>query len=346
MNKFLATTALVAAMSFGAAAMAAPVLNADGEPLLSWTDLNGNAVIGTQADYNAALTSYAPGTAPTAPDVTDTTKYPGGATNTTYIADKNAYDLAKATYDAKVAFPQTANVTALNTTEAPLPSESVSLLSGILTDAAELSASLTNVSQNLNNVDGSINVDTLRDTGDFSAIIESLTGGGTTNFGSFSQVNANVYGRDIPEALLGVLDPLTLELGNLSTTAIGSLQSGNMTATFDSSDLLARASSTAEGSTTGATMLAEQYGAFALPIAMQNVSVNTGAIDGSVNLALNDVNAKTGTIATTAIGSLGSGAMTATITGAMGAPSSVGTGLVNALVGTTTTTTTTTPSGL
>lgn len=297
MNKFLATTALVAAMSFGAAAMAAPLLNANGEPLLTWTDSDSNVVIGTQDEFDAAA--------------------------------------ALAVDEA--AFRTAANVTALTTTDAPVPSESVSLLSGILTDAAELSASLTNVSQNLNNVDGSINVDTLRDTGDFSAIISALTGDGTANFGSFSQVNANVYGRDIPEALLGVLDPLTLELGNLSTTAIGSLQSGNMTATFDASGLLAKASSTAEGSTTGATMLAEQYGSFALPIAMQNVSVNTGAIDGSVNLALNDVNAKTGTIATTAIGSLGSGAMTATITGQIGTAGSTGTNLVNALVGTTTT---------
>lgn len=297
MNKFLATTALVAAMSFGGAAMAAPLLNADGVPLLSWTDASGNTVIGTQADFDTDAGALS------------------GAALTTFLAD--------------------ANVTALSTTDTPVPSESVSLLSGILADADSLSASLTNISQNLNNVDGSINVGTDRDVANFDEIITSLTGGTNTNFGSFSQVNANVYGRDIPESLLNVLDPLTLELGNLSTTAIGSLQSGSMTATFDASGILAKASSTAEGSTTGASMLAEQYGAFALPIAMQNVSVNTGAIDGSVNLALNDVNTKTGTIGTTAIGSLGSGAMTATITGQMGTVSNVGSGLVTALVGTT-----------
>lgn len=214
------------------------------------------------------------------------------------------------------------------------PTESISLLDGILADAADLSASLTNVSQNLNNVDGSINVGTDRDIADYSAIIDSLIGSGV-GFGSYSQVNASVYGSDIPASLLNVLNPLTLTLGNLSTTAIGSLQSGNMTATFDASGLLASTSSTATGLSTSAEMMASQYGSIALPIAMQNVSVNTGAIDGSVNLALNNVNTTTGTIATTAIGSLGSGAMTATISGQMGTVSDVGTGLVSALVGTT-----------
>lgn len=313
MNKFLATTALVAAMSFGGAAMAAPVLNAQGVPLLSWTDQNGNAKIGTQAEYDAAVAALSP----------------VGPRPDTAGPAQTAWEVAQA---AATSFVQKSAAVALDDS-APVPTQSVSLLSGILADADSLSASLTNISQNLNNVDGSINVGTDRDMADFSEIIDSLTGGGDSNFGSYSQVNANVYGRDIPAALLNVLNPLTLELGNLSTTAIGSLQSGNMTATFDASGLLAKATSSSTAATTSASMLGEQYGAIALPIAMQNVSVNTGAIDGSVNLALNDVNTKTGTIGTTAIGSLGSGAMTATITGAMGSAGDTGKDIVNALVG-------------
>lgn len=209
---------------------------------------------------------------------------------------------------------------------------SESLLDGILTDADSLSASLSNVAQNLADVNGSVNVDTLRDTSDFDTIINDLAG--PNGFGSYSQVNASVYGSDVPASLLNVLNPLTLTLGNLSTTAIGSLQSGNMTATFDASGLLAKASSTSEGLSTSAGMSAEQYGSILNPVALQNISVNSGAIDGSVNLALNDVNTTVGNIGTTAIGALGSGAMTANLSGQMGDPAAIGSGLVSALVGT------------
>ncbi|MBC2834140.1 hypothetical protein [Paragemmobacter straminiformis] len=211
------------------------------------------------------------------------------------------------------------------------PASSDSLLSGILNDATELSASLSNVAQNLNDVNGSINIDTERTTSDFADIIDGL--GGPNGFGSYSQVNASVYGSDVPASLLNVLNPLTLTLGNLSTTAIGSLQSGNMTATFDASGLLAKAESTATGLSTTAGMSAEQYGSILNPVAMQNISVNSGAIDGSVNLALANVNTTVGNVGTTAIGALGSGAMTANISGQMGDPAEIGSGLVTALVG-------------
>lgn len=208
---------------------------------------------------------------------------------------------------------------------------SSSLLDNILLDADSLSASLSNVAQNLNEVDGYIDIDTTRNMGDFTTIIDSLAG--PNGFGSYSQVNSSVYGSDVPASLLNVLNPLTLELGNLSTTAIGALQSGNMTATFDASGLLAKASSTSEGLSTSAGMSAEQYGAIMNPVAMQNISVNSGYIDGSVNLALADVNTTVGNIGTTAIGALGSGAMTATISGQMGTATEVGSNLVNSLVG-------------
>ena len=109
------------------------------------------------------------------------------------------------------------------------PYTSTSLLDNILADAEDLSASLSNISQNLNDIDGSISVTTDRSLADVADGITALIGG-YDGFGSFSQVNANVYGVDLPAALLAVLNPLTLELGNLSTTAIGTLQSGAMTA--------------------------------------------------------------------------------------------------------------------
>jgi hypothetical protein len=223
-----------------------------------------------------------------------------------------------------------------------------SLLGTILADANALSASLSNVSQNLNDIDGSINVDTTRNLSGVADGINALIGD-YDGFGSFSQVNEDVYGVDLPASLLAVLspltlelgnesttailNPLTLELGNLSTTAIGTLQSGNMAGSFDASGIVNRVSSSADGATTSVSMLAETYGGIADTVAMQNVSVNSGYIDGSVDLILDDVNAKVGNVGTTAIGALQSGAITASVDGTIGSVSHNSAQLVNALVG-------------
>ncbi len=214
----------------------------------------------------------------------------------------------------------------------PEPEPDTSLLGSILADANDLSASLSNISQNLNDIDGSIDITTSRKLAAIATSIDALIGE-HDGFGSFSQVNANVYGVDLPASLLAVLDPLTLELGNLSTTAIGTLQSGNMTASFDASGIVNKVTSSVEGSTTSANMLAETYGGIAQTLAMQNISVNAGDIDGSVELILADVDAKVGSVATTAIGALQSGAMTASVDGAIGAVDHNSAALVNALVG-------------
>jgi hypothetical protein len=208
------------------------------------------------------------------------------------------------------------------------------LLDGILSNASALSSSISNISQNLNDIDGSINVDTDRTIAEMTAVITALKGE-NPGFGSFSQVNPNVYASDLPASLLAVLNPLTLELGNLSTTAIGTLQSGNMTGKFDADGLVSKVTSAAgTGTSTNTSMLAEQYASIAGTIAMQNVSVNSGAINGTVNLLLDDVNTKVGSVATTAIGALQSGTMNADIAGAMGAQSqTLTTGIVTALVG-------------
>lgn len=296
MQKLLLSTALVASTMFSGIAFAqsaTPLTDAQGNPLYTWTVTEG----GNATLYEGTLDEYntAAGALAVGAEISEVTVLLEGADD-------------------------------------PAPYTSTSLLDNILGDVDALSASLTNVAQNLNDVNGSIDINTDRAIGDFSAVIDSLVGD-NPGFGSYSQVNASVYGSDLPASLLSVLNPLTLELGNLGTTAIGSLQSGNMTATFDASGILAKASSTADGSTTGASMLAEQYGSIADTLALQNASINSGAIDGSIALVLNDVNTKTGNLATTAIGALGSGAMTANISGQLGTVDSVGSGLVSALVG-------------
>lgn len=294
MKNLLSTTALLAGIAFGGMAFAQ---DASTVPL---TDAAGNTIyswtIGAST-YQGTLDQYNAAVA---------AAEPGTISGNTVVTVAAATDVA--------------------------PYTPTSLLDNILADATALSASLSNVSQNLNDINGSIEVTTSRDYASVAAGITALSGS-YDGFGSFSQVNANVYGVDLPASLLTVLDPLTAELGDLSTTAIGTLQSGDMSGTFDASGVVNKVSSTADGSTTGASMLAETYGGIADALAMQNVSVNSGAIDGSVNLILADVDAKAGAIATTAIGALQSGAMTADVAGSMGAVTDTTSALVTSLVG-------------
>lgn len=296
MKNLLSTTALLAGIAFGGAAFAQ---DASTVPL---TDAAGNTIyswtIGA-ATYQGTLDQYNAAVA---------AAEPGTISGNTVVTVAAATDVA--------------------------PYTSTSLLDNILADATALSASLSNVSQNLNDINGSIEIATSRDYDAVAAGITALSG--TYGFGSYSQVNDNVYGSDVPATLLTVLDPLSAELGDLSTTAIGTLQSGDMSGTFDASGVVNRVSSSADGSTTGASMLAETYGGIADTLAMQNVSVNSGAIDGSVNLILADVDAKAGAIATTAIGALQSGAMTADVSGSMGDVTATTSALVTSLVGGTT----------
>jgi hypothetical protein len=208
-----------------------------------------------------------------------------------------------------------------------------SLLSALLGNAADLSASLSNVAENLNGVNGSINVATTRNFADMTGVVDALSNGGTIPFGSFSSVGANVYGQDLPASLLAVLDPTVTALGDLSTTAIGAMQSGSITATVDASGIVEKASSTAGASTTNASLMAETYGGISNTLAFQNIANNLGGVDGSVNLALADVNATVGKVATTAIGAMGSGSLTATISGNMAATANNSAAIVTALVG-------------
>ena len=133
-------------------------------------------------------------------------------------------------------------------------------------------------------------------------------------FGSFSQAGLSVIGRDLPANLLNVLNPLTLTLGDLSTTAIGAMQSGSMIATVNTSGIVNHVALAATGSTTSANSLADAYGGIANAVAFQNIAVNSGDVNGSVQLVLADVNATVGKIGTTAIGAMGSGSLTATNT--------------------------------
>jgi hypothetical protein len=321
MKNFLMTTTFLAGIALGGAAFAqtAPVTDANGNPLYTWTDTSGNLVQGTYAEFTAA--------APVAPVLADFTDIPAGPTAAEQLAAATAsYNTASAAYASSLT--QLAGD--------PAPYQPNSLLDNLLSNATNLQASLSNVAENLNNVNGSINVATSRSLTDMASVVDALSNGGKIPFGSYSQVGANVYGQDLPASLLAVLNPTVASLGDLSTTAIGAMQSGSITATIDASGLVDKASSAATGSTTSANLAAETYGNIGNTLAFQNIANNAGAIDGSVTLALADVNATVGKVATTAIGAMGSGSLTANISGNMEGVARSSSGIIESLVGTTT----------
>ncbi len=210
---------------------------------------------------------------------------------------------------------------------------SQSLLSGLLTNASALSASLSNVAENLNDVNGSVAVDTSRNFTGLASDISAIGAGSQHGFGSYSQAGTNVFAQDLPTSLLNVLNPLTLSMGDISTTAIGAMQSGSITATVDTSKIVDKVTTSSGGASTNAAAAAEAYGGTSGALSFQNIAVNSGAIDGSVALTLADVNSTIGKVGTTAIGAMGSGSLTATMTGNMGGVTSNTAAIVTALVG-------------
>jgi hypothetical protein len=191
-----------------------------------------------------------------------------------------------------------------------------SLLSSLLAQADKIQSSLANTSENLGNINGSINLDMTR----FDTELPDVSAGGGTTGG-----------------LATISEPIKATLGNLTTTVIGSLGTGavDSTAILSSIDDLNQAVSAnskalSVGFTNGATGAA--------PAGLQqiyNLSSNLGALDASVNVDLAGVTldaaanipGQVASIAdgvnldsmmaswsTTAIGSLGDGKITSDLT--------------------------------
>ncbi len=228
------------------------------------------------------------------------------------------------------AFAQVTPATNHPTPVAAQPSQS--LLNTLLANAAALSAILTNLAQNMNAIDGSINLTVGRDLTNIGTDIAALNGSGHASFGALSQIGSNVTARDLSTSFLNVLTPLSVSAGDQSTTAIGAMQSGAMTATLDASGVVDRVTSAATASTTAANISAEAYGGIAHTLAFQNVAANAGDVNASLQLKLADVNAILGKIGSTAIGAMGSGSLTATITGNMNDVTATTAAIITALV--------------
>ncbi|WP_319825985.1 hypothetical protein [Thalassovita sp.] len=191
-----------------------------------------------------------------------------------------------------------------------------SLLESLLTNADELSASITNLAQNSGTLNASINVDTSRNIAGIDAIVDTLMDSTdqAAGFGSVSTVGTNVA-RDFAMPDLSFLAPLEMTMGDLATTGIGAMQSGSMDVSFDASGLESRLADRTEASTTMAESIDETYGSIDAGLSFQNLAYNTADIEADINLALDDVNATLGNLATTAIGAMGSGDLAASITG-------------------------------
>lgn len=194
-----------------------------------------------------------------------------------------------------------------------------SLLEDILADIDVLTLSISNIADNLADIDASIAIDTSRDYAAIDGIIGTIGGFGSEDgFGSYAQTSATNFARDFEFPDLSFLAPLTSEFGDLATTAIGALQSGSMTVSFDTTSLLNDVSERTEGATTSAETMGQTFGSLDAGIALQNVSFNQADdINASITLTMADVNAKVGNVATTAIGALGSGDMVVDLVGSL-----------------------------
>ena len=313
MKKFLISTALVASMGFAGAAFAqtaTPVTNAAGEPLYTWTTSTGAIQQGNIGAYNTFVSTLPTPSAPVAGATAPTYDY-GGANYPTQAA-------AVAAYNRDVAARQelVTSVVALVEGEQnnSLAGNQASLLEDLLSRASTIQSSLANTSENLGDINGSINLDMTR----FDAALPDVVAGTSTNGATISE-------------------PITAKIGNLTTTVIGSLGTGDISSTANLSSI----EDLNQAMTNTSQALNAQFTngpAGAGPAGLQqiyNLSSNLGALDASVNVNLsgvslasaenipgvlstnatiNSIDSKMATWSTTAIGSLGDGKVTSTLT--------------------------------
>ncbi len=212
--------------------------------------------------------------------------------------------------------------TALATVAMSTAASAQSLLDSLLNSADVLSAQITNMAENSANLDASINISTGRDLVGINNVVSGIAADNPDGFGSVSVVpNTDGIGTNVATDFqlpdMSFIDPLTLALGDLATTGIGAMQSGAMDVSFDASGIAERTTDASTSATTTAEAITETYGDLDTGLALQNIAFNTADIDAGIALLLNDVNTTAGAVATTAIGAMGSGDLTASLTGSI-----------------------------
>ena len=284
MKKLLISTALVASMGFASSAFAQEVVY----------------------EYTVVITPAVLGDDPSTTDVTETDFVITPAVLETRFGTLDQFNAAGAT----AVLVGTVGQEETNS----LAGQQQSLLQTLLSQAEEIQVSLANTSENLANINGSINLNMTR----FDDELPDVVAGGLT-------------GATISE-------PIDATIGNLTTTVIGSLGSG----TIDTDSTLSNITSMSQAITASSSALNAQFAPSNLGLTqVYNLSSNLGALDASINVDLagvtllaadnipgvGDLQGQMATWATTAIGSLGTGEITSTVV-------NNATGLTERLVGT------------
>lgn len=164
-----------------------------------------------------------------------------------------------------------------------------SLLESLLANASAIQVSLANTSENLASIDGSIDISLSRFE---SGIDQDVLVGGTSG--------------------VSIIEPLNATIGELTTTVIGSLGDGSVVST----STLANIEDLNQAMTQTSDALNAQFSSDNSGLQqIYNLSSNLGSLDASVDVAMVGVNLDNlAGVATTAIGSLGTGAITSTVT--------------------------------
>lgn len=274
MKKLLISTALVASMGFAAGAFAQ-----DAGAVNTSGDLLYSWVNASGATIQGTWAEYQaaiPGL-PTLDANDDDAVSP---------AEQLAYDTALAAREAFVAEANVAMLTGEETNS--LAGTQESLLQSLLSQAQDIQVSLANTSENLANIDGSISIDLSRFEEEFD-------------------VTAGIDG-------VTIMEPLNATIGELTTTVIGSLGDGSVIST----SVLSNVEAVNQAMTQTSDALNLQFGDASSNLGLQqvyNLSSNLGALDASVDVIMAGVNLdELAGVATTAIGSLGTGAITANVT--------------------------------
>lgn len=271
MKKLLISTALVASMGFASSAFAQEIV-------YEWT-------------ITTAAVAASDGPDGIAGNADDVAAVP--ASTATFYGTLDQYNAATGTKT----LVGTVNVDETNS----LAGTQASLLDSLLAQADTIQSSLANTSENLANINGSINLDMTR----FDTALPDVVAGSTTDGATISE-------------------PINATIGNLTTTVIGSLGSGTIanTADLSSIDTLNQAvSATSQALNAQFVNGATGEGPAGLQ-QIYNLSSNLGALDASVNVNLAGVSLDATTNladamaswSTTAIGSLGTGDITSTLT--------------------------------
>jgi hypothetical protein len=214
--------------------------------------------------------------------------------------------------------------------EPPMEAAPISLLDALLEDAGDQAIALSNVAQNLGEMDASFNLHVDHTLAALSAELNNWSVGS-----AFAVSGAGPYASDLEADMLAPLDRLSLDLGTVATMAVGGLQAADLSGSFNAGSLTERIAFSAGA----ADLAAEASGSIPATVALQNVSINAGEVIGAADLQLAEVDARIAGIGTTAIGALQNGPLnttvdlTATVQGQLGEITAATAAVVAVLVG-------------